>query len=126
MHRCVCYVYVYFVCMIVERIFRVLSEVMKYAVCLIVQSVFTSKPLFSQFPCLSLYQKPSNVSQLVDFLHQVSLSAPKTSVLYYQFPVITGVSFDMYDVLVNARHRGLVPNLRGSDTCNDEFDAYVL
>lgn len=43
--------------------------------------------------CLpELYFKPSNVEELIDYLHRVGASAPKTPLLYYHYPMATTVN----------------------------------
>ncbi|XP_067002877.2 N-acetylneuraminate lyase [Anabrus simplex] len=46
--------------------------------------------------CLpDLFNKPGTIEDLVNYLHLVSKSAPKTPLLYYHLPGYTGVNLDM-------------------------------
>ncbi|KAJ8664584.1 hypothetical protein QAD02_006246 [Eretmocerus hayati] len=46
--------------------------------------------------CLpELYFKPSNADELIDYLKLVGEAAPKTPLLYYDFPRATGVNVDL-------------------------------
>jgi N-acetylneuraminate lyase len=58
--------------------------------------------------------KPQGVADVVDFLARVAKAAPSTPLLLYHFPMITGTTFRLYDILQLALSRGTVPTIRGA------------
>lgn len=63
--------------------------------------------------CPSFF-KPASVSDVVDFLQDVSNAAPAVPLLVYHFPGLTGIPFRLSDILAEALRRGTLPNLRGA------------
>jgi len=59
-----------------------------------------------------LFFKPRNIPELVSYLAQVADASPQTPFFYYHFPIITGVTFQLYDILIGAEKS--IPNLKGA------------
>ena len=58
--------------------------------------------------------KPLAPSDVVDFLARIAKAAPRTPLLLYHFPMITGTPFRLYDILSLALTKGTVPTIRGA------------
>ncbi|KOB76588.1 putative N-acetyl neuraminate lyase, partial [Operophtera brumata] len=58
-----------------------------------------------------LYYKPRNVEQLVTYLQTVSSAAPALPLVYYHFPMMSGVDLNMQDFFATAKDR--IPNFMG-------------
>ncbi|KAL0868964.1 hypothetical protein ABMA27_007291 [Loxostege sticticalis] len=58
-----------------------------------------------------LYFKPKTSEQLVDYLELVSQAAPSLPLIYYHFPMMSGVDFNMAEVFKLASSR--IPNFKG-------------
>lgn len=64
---------------------------------------------------------PKTLDDLVDYVSQVSNSAPNTPLFYYHIPVMTHLPFRMEDFLNTAKHK--IPTLVGMKfTSSDMFD----
>ncbi|XP_061721979.1 N-acetylneuraminate lyase-like [Cydia pomonella] len=58
-----------------------------------------------------IYYKPKTVEHLVDYLHAVSSAAPSLPLLYYHFPMMSGVDVNMPEFFKLASAR--IPNFKG-------------
>ncbi|PZC77822.1 hypothetical protein B5X24_HaOG202933 [Helicoverpa armigera] len=58
-----------------------------------------------------LYYKPRTVDQIVCYLQQVSEAAPTLPIIYYHFPMMTGVDVSMNKLFQEASTR--IPNFKG-------------
>ena len=68
------------------------------------------------------YFKPSNASQLVDFVGKIAESVPEMPVFFYHIPVLTGCHISMYDFLQRAAP--VIPNLTGIKYTHEDFMDY--
>lgn len=68
------------------------------------------------------YFKPSNVSQLVDFISRIAASVPEMPVFFYHIPVFTGCNVPMYDFLKEAT--SAIPNLAGVKYTHEDFNDF--
>ena len=69
--------------------------------------------------------KPLTINEYVDFLSEVSRAAPRIPLLIYHFPVLTGISFRLVDIMKACIARGTVPNLRGAKFTNLDFGDFA-
>jgi len=68
------------------------------------------------------YFKPETVHDLVETMHTIANACNKIPFYYYHFPERTGVTFKLYDFLLDAHQK--IPNLAGAKfTHNDLVDA---
>ncbi|KAH9643028.1 hypothetical protein HF086_013589 [Spodoptera exigua] len=59
-----------------------------------------------------LYYKPKTVDQLIGYLHKVSSAAPTLPLLYYHFPMMSGVNVNMKELFSSASSK--LPNFKGA------------
>ncbi|XP_075982956.1 N-acetylneuraminate lyase-like [Anticarsia gemmatalis] len=59
-----------------------------------------------------LYYKPKSVYQLVSYLETVSKAAPTRPLIYYHFPMMTGVDGNMSQLFTSASSK--LPNFKGA------------
>jgi len=78
-------------------------ELSMHASSLGVDGIATMPPIFF---------KPRNLSELGSYLSYVASASPQTPFFYYHFPIMTGVNFQLYDILVEAEKS--IPNLKGA------------
>jgi N-acetylneuraminate lyase len=65
------------------------------------------------------YFKPANIQILAETCSAVASAVPDMPFYYYHIPVLTGVSFPMYDLLQAID--GLVPNFAGIKYTHEDF-----
>lgn len=64
--------------------------------------------------CLpDLFNKPSNVKEILEYLQLVSNAAPHTPILYYHLPAYTGVNVSITELLSEAYSSKTVPRFSG-------------
>lgn len=68
------------------------------------------------------YFKPANVQQLAKFIAEIGKAVPDIPVYYYHIPVLTGVGFNMIDLL--AEMEDLLPNFAGIKYTHEDFMDY--
>lgn len=67
------------------------------------------------------YFKPDTVNDLLDFFAEIAAAAPELPFYYYHMPSMTGVDFDVYDILTALG--GKIPNFAGVKfTYEDLYD----
>ncbi|XP_046385357.1 N-acetylneuraminate lyase B-like isoform X2 [Ischnura elegans] len=65
--------------------------------------------------CLpDLFNKPSSVKELLEYLQLVSNAAPKTPILYYHIPAFTGVNVLITELFSEAHRSNMVPRFAGA------------
>ncbi|KOB65439.1 putative N-acetyl neuraminate lyase, partial [Operophtera brumata] len=62
-------------------------------------------------PLPDVIELPRNVEQLVAYLQTVSSAAPALPLVYYHFPMMSGVDLNMQDFFATAKDR--IPNFMG-------------
>lgn len=68
------------------------------------------------------YHKPAEMADMVDFTAQVAEQAPETPVYYYHIPGMSGVTFEMYELLPLLEKR--VPKFAGLKFSADDLMDY--
>lgn len=69
------------------------------------------------------YFKPANVEQLAKFIAEIGQAVPEIPVYYYHIPVLTGVGFNMIDLLPEMEKR--LPNFAGIKYTHEDFMDYL-
>ncbi|CAH1637870.1 unnamed protein product [Spodoptera littoralis] len=59
-----------------------------------------------------LYYKPRTVDQLISYLQKVTAAAPTQPLLYYDFPMMSGVNVNMKELFKSASSK--LPNFKGA------------
>jgi len=74
----------------------------------------------SAIGCLpSLFPKPRNVDELVEWCNRIAIAAPNTPFFYYHIPSFSGVSLSMTEFLVKASE--VIPTLAGIKYSSADF-----
>jgi N-acetylneuraminate lyase len=65
------------------------------------------------------YFKPASVQVLAEICTQVAISVPELPFYYYHIPVLTGVAYSMYELLLQVDEK--IPNFAGVKYTHEDF-----